>query len=190
MRWWRNLRPTTTLRYLRECRGAATVEFVVVFVPLVVMVMVIVDLGLFMGRSVMLNRGADIALREIRLGSLPPGTRVTEDGTVLVGEPLKRLICQNGFLLSDCFQSIQVEMRPLDDVTNFGSGTVDCVDRDQPINPVNTYDQGAPSEIMFVRVCYVVDPIFPGTGFLAHLPASEGGGYAIVYETAFVNEPS
>lgn len=173
-----------------DCRGAATVEFVVVFLPLVIVVMVIVDLGFFMARSVMISRGADMAMRQIRLGDLPPGTQVAPDGTVLVGQPLKILICNHAFLLADCVQSVQVELRPLGDVTTFASGEVDCVDRDQPINPVNTYNQGAPSEVMFVRICYIADPIFPGTGFLAHLPAEEGGGYAIVYETAFVNEPT
>ena len=171
-------------------RGGVTIEFVLVFLPLMLILFVIVDLGFFMARSVLLRRGADIALRQVRLGDLPPGTEVAPDGTVLLGKPLKELICRNAFLIADCVASVQVEMRPIAEVTAYGGGEVDCVDRTKPINPVNTYMQGQPSEIMFVRVCLVADPIFPGTGFLAHLPASKGGGYAMVYETAFVNEPS
>lgn len=179
------------LAYIHDCRGAKTVEFVAVFLPIVLIVMMIVDLGLFMGRTFMLNRGADIALRQVRLGVLPLGTeQLGEDGPVLVELPLKRLICEEAFLLSDCIRSIQIEMRRLDDVTNFGGGSVRCANRTQPISPVTTYDQGASSEVMFVRVCYVANPIFAFNGFLAHLPPEVGGGYAIVYESAFVNEPS
>jgi len=174
--------------FLADERGNATLEFVVLIVPLLFIMFVIIDLGVFMGRAVLLSRGADIALRQVRLGALPPGTEVAPDGTVLIGQPLKDLICENAFL-TGCSERIQIEMRPLADVTAFGGGTVDCVDRTQPINPVNTYVQGAPSEIMFVRVCLVAEPLFPGTGFLAQLPAAQGGGYAIVAETAFVNEP-
>ncbi|MEM6972715.1 MAG: TadE/TadG family type IV pilus assembly protein [Pseudomonadota bacterium] len=177
-------------RFLRGDSGAASVEFMVVIIPLLTIFLSIVELGFYMMRSVMLSRGVDIAMREVRLGTMPLGTEVTQDGTVLIGKPLKRTICENSFFLPDCENAVQIEMRPLGAIASFGSGNTDCVDRTQPVNPVNTYDQGGRSEVMYVRVCFVVDPLFPGVAFFSQLPAQVGGGYAILSETAFMNEPS
>lgn len=177
-------------RFLADDSGKAAVEFTFVLIPLLIVFLSIVELGFFMARSVMLSRGVDIAMRDVRLGQMPLGTEVTSDGTVLIGKPLKEEICANSLMRPDCVDAIQIEMRPLGAISTFGAGNTECVDRTEDVNPVTTYDQGGRSEIMYVRVCLVVDPLFPGVAFFSQLPAQVGGGYAILAETAFMNEPS
>jgi len=167
-------------RFLSDRRGNATLEFVVLVFPLVYLIFTIVELGVYMTRSVMVQRGLDITMREVRLG-LAPG---------MEPEDIKRSICDDAFLLVGCEEALQLEVTPLDDVDLFGSSEVNCQDRtDDDIEPVTTYDPGGASELMFVRACLVVNPIFPGVGLGAKLPTDASGGYAIVAETAFVNEP-
>ena len=72
---------------------------------------------------------------------------------------------------------------------------IECVDQpaDETITPVTSenFSTGGSSQIMFVRVCLVVNPLFPGVPYLSQLPKeSLSGGYAIVSQTAFLNEPS
>ncbi|MEM9782080.1 MAG: TadE/TadG family type IV pilus assembly protein [Pseudomonadota bacterium] len=177
-------------RFRRDEGGNATVEFVFVIIPLLTVFLSIVELGFFMTRSVMLSRGVDMAVREVRIGNMPLGSEIAPDGTVLIGKPLKEEICGNAFFLPDCVNALQIEMRPLGAIASFGAGQGDCVDRTQGVNPVTTYDQGGRSEIMYIRVCLVVDPLFPGVAFFSQLPAEVGGGYAILSETAFMNEPA
>ena len=52
-----------------------------------------------------------------------------------------------------------------------------------------SFDPGTRSEIMVIRACLIVDPIFPGMGLGAMLPVDASGGYSIVMQSAFMNEP-
>ncbi len=48
---------------------------------------------------------------------------------------------------------------------------------------------GTSNEMMLIRACVMLDPIFPTTGMGFHLPMDGTGAYALVSSTAFVNEP-
>ena len=62
--------------FRRDSAGNATIEFVVLFPFLIYMLFSIAEAGVLMTRTVMLDRGLDIAIRDLRLG-LTPG--VTHD---------------------------------------------------------------------------------------------------------------
>jgi len=202
MRWTDKLFGRRLATFLREERGNATVEFTVLVLPLITIIFTLAELGVFMSRSVMVSRGTDLAIRDVRLGSLPVGGTYDPDGPSGPepavsddGLPMKQRICEGAFLITDCVTSIQIEMRPLNNISLFNTATVECVDEpaSETITPVNAanFTPGAPNQIMFVRVCLVVNPLFPGVGFGARLARDAlSGGYAIVAETAFMNEPS
>jgi hypothetical protein len=164
----------------RDTSGNATMEFVTVFPFLLYMIFMMGEIGVYMARNVMLNRGLDIAIRDLRLG-LTPG--VTHDD-------FKTKICEGAFLLSGCESAILLELAALPDAASFPAGEANCVDRTEEIEPTINFVPGAPSEIMFVRACLVVDPLFPGTGLGAMMPKDASGGYAIIAQTAFMNEPN
>lgn len=167
------------IAFLRDETGNATIEFVVLFPWLMFMFLSLGELGTLMGRAVMLDRGLNIAIRDVRLG-LTPG--ITHDG-------LKQNICRHAFLLTSCFDSVLLELLPVSNAGSIPEGNVNCIDRTEEVEPVINFDPGARSEIMFVRACIIVDPIFPGVGFGASLPVDRSGGYAIITQTAFMNEP-
>lgn len=160
-------------------RGNATLEFVVVAPFLFYMLFAFGEIGTLMTRSAMLERGLRVAMRDLRLGNIPNPT----------AELIKQKICDAAFLLSDCEQALMLELTPLPNAASYPSGQVKCVDRTSDVQPVVTFNPGAPSEIMLVRACIVVDPLFPGTGLGAMLPKDASGGYALVARSAFVNEP-
>lgn len=166
-------------RFLREPSGSATVEFVVIVPVLFYLIFSIAEAGVLMTRSVMLDRGLDIAMRDIRLGLSPDATY----------DDIKDKICDAAFLLTTCDEDVLLELAPLPDAASFPVGGADCVDRTSDVEPTVTFDPGARSEIMFVRACIIVDPLFPGMGLGAMLPKDASGGYAIVTQTAFMNEP-
>lgn len=187
--------------FLAQERGNATIEFTVLILPLIFIIFTIAELGVFMTRSVMISRGTDLAIRDVRLGTLPVGGTFDPDGdggqepVQDDGLPFKQRVCDGAFLITDCVTQLQVEVTELSDVSLFDSATVQCVDEPAKttITPVSaaSFDPGDPSEIMFVRVCLVVNPLFPGVGLGAQLATDAlSGGYAIVAETAFMNEPS
>jgi hypothetical protein len=186
--------------FLSREDGNATLEFTVLITPLLYIIFSIAELGVLMTRTVMVDRGTDIAVRDVRLGALPLGTEEV-DGETLIGKPMKERVCEGAYLIANCVENLQIEMRPLDtdgdglvEPTELSDSIdlseVDCVDRNEAVNPVQEFRPGQRGELMLVVVCLVVDPLFPGVGLGAQLPTEADGGYAIVSRSAFLNEPN
>lgn len=165
--------------FLKNEDGNATLEFVVIFPFLTYLIFTLAEVGTLMARTVMLDRGLDIAMRDVRLG-------LTANPTVA---DIRRQICTAAFLLSECEETVLLELVPIVDPSSFPTTPVQCIDRTEEIEPATTFDPGVRSQIMYVRACIVVDPLFPGSGIGAMLPTEADGGYAILARSAFVNEP-
>jgi len=160
--------------------GNATIEFVLLFPAFMTLFLVVFETGLLLTRGVMLDRGVDIAMRELRLGTLNP---MTHDG-------LKAKICQHSVIIPDCADSVLVELRPVSTTTwEPLAGSATCVDRTEDVQPVLDFETGASNEMMLVRVCAVFDPFFPTTGLAAQMKLDDSGAYALVTTSAYVNEP-
>lgn len=176
MQMWRNW----FRRAVRSEEGAATIPFVI-FVPFfMTLVISSVELGMLMLRDVMLQRGLDMAVRDLRLGTWSNPTHAT----------LKTRICANAAILPNCEANLLVELRPVSKVTwePLNSGAV-CVDRSQELQPVTEFTAGVSNDMMLIRACIKFNPIFPTTGLGLSMPKDGAGQYALVAATAFVNEP-
>ena len=167
-------------RFLRSELGTATVEFVIL-VPLVLMMLFSsIDYGVVMLRQVFLDRAVDMAAREVRLGQLNGGFNAFRDR-----------ICARTFLLSNCAQTIAIEMRPINTATFAGlNAPARCVNREEEIAPMLEFNPGAGlQELMMVRVCVAADPFISLTAMVLGMTELPTGGYAVVARTAWVNEP-
>lgn len=175
-------------RILARDTGNASVEFVIIFPVFMILFVSCFESGLLMTRHVMLDRAVDLSVRGLRLGTWTPPTH----------EALKKNICNIAGIIPDCMNNIMVELRPVSTTTwaPLAPGAR-CRDRSQPINPVADSEAdkefikgGTENEMMLVRVCAIMNPIFPATGLGLQLPRDAKGGYALVSTSAFVNEPS
>lgn len=167
-------------RFARDTRGAATVEFVLVVMPTFVLFMSAAESGIMSFRHVMLERGMDIATRALRLSAATPPTH----------EQVRKLICSNAIVLPDCEKSLVLEMRRVTkDTWQMLGGNMICADRKEEIQPDSGYNPGVPDDIMLMRACFKVRPVFPWTGLGMMLPVDANGDYAIISTAAFVNEP-
>ena len=160
--------------------GSATVEFVLVFSFLIVFVFAFFELGWLMSRQMMLDRGVDIAMRDVRLGRPNAATHDT----------LKSKVCEHAKILKNCSNDLVIELVEMDLASAYPRNAPNCRDRtDYGVNPVIHYTPGGRERIMFVRACMVIDPIFPGMGIGLQLPADASGGFQMVSYSAFMNEP-
>lgn len=167
-------------RRARSEDGTSTVPFVI-FVPLfMTMVMSSTEMGTMLFRQVMLERGLDLAVRDLRLGIWVPAN----------SDQLKQRICNYAGVIPSCTQAMLVELRPVSKSTwsPLGSGPV-CVDRTAVVQPVTAFNAGASNDMMLVRACVKFVPIFPTNGFGFGMPKDNTGAYALVSSSAFVNEP-
>ena len=107
-----------TRRFAREEDGNASVEFVLVFPIYLSIMLMSIELGFVTLRSVMLERGMDMAVRDIRLGS----SELLADGKVQHKEVIDA-VCENALILLDCESSLLLEMAPSESGAIFGAAT-------------------------------------------------------------------
>ncbi|MEM8595547.1 MAG: TadE/TadG family type IV pilus assembly protein [Pseudomonadota bacterium] len=173
--------------FLRDNRGSASIEFVVLFPLLFAILMAFLEMGWLMTKHMMLDRGLDVTMRQIRIASAP----------VTNYEAIRTAICANAFIFSDCEEELKIQLVPVDDVTPAILSSADCYDRglDAAANAATDYAAGGGGrdQIMFVRVCVLVNPILPGVGYgyrISHNDAGETVGYSMISYSAFMNEPA
>ena len=168
-------------RALRREEGTSTIEFVLCIPAFMTIFMMSMESGMFMVKSVLLDRAVDLTIRELRLGHYVNPT----------SDLLKQEICDRSVILSECETSIMLELVPISQTTWAMPATrVTCIDRDAAIQPLVTMDVGSNNEIMLVRACVLVKAIFPSTGLGEKLMYGPGGEIGMISVSAFVNEPS
>lgn len=165
---------------LRSDKGSASVEFVVVFPFFVVLFLSAYEVAMMNMRAVLLERAVDETVREIRLAG----------GVEIEHDDVRESICNRPTMVPDCAEVTMIELTVVDQVTWSGiQADVDCVARGGPITPPDNFKNGQQNELMLIRVCAVVDPVFPSFGVGKSIPKDDSGGYWIIASSAFVNEP-
>ncbi|GLQ33914.1 hypothetical protein GCM10007939_01970 [Amylibacter marinus] len=192
---WRYLLRDASLfkRFSEDQRGATSLEMVVASTLFLFILFWMIETGFIMLRWIMLERGVDIAARELRLYGVPEAY----DTNLAKHEYIKTKICDETAMIKDCDENLYLELRPVDSSTGIPNTAAQCVDRTDDIDPnlgIPTVDAGARNvadarDIMFMRACVVVDPILPAN-YSMPLKLDPSGGIALVVDSAYINEPN
>jgi len=167
-------------RFRRSERGSATLEFVIVFPIFVVLMGSSWELGLITMRTTIIERATDLVVRDIRLGT----------GSAPQHDEIKQEICDLASILNDCENNLRLEMIQLDPRNWVAPPQeADCTDASEEVSPVRTFENGQENELMLLRVCFKVNPLFPSVGLGKKLVTDGAGQYALVASSAFVQEP-
>ncbi|WP_296376202.1 TadE/TadG family type IV pilus assembly protein [Yoonia sp.] len=165
--------------------GNVTIEFVLVFPVFMLFFLMTYESGIMSLRHVMLERGVDIAVRDVRIGTIANPTR----------ENLRDRICEVAAIIPDCTNQLELEMvrRNPRSWTQM-SNVIRCIDRDAEVQPVVQFTNGTSNELLILRVCARFDPVLPTTGLGKAVAESNDnpaakGSYALVTTAAFVIEP-
>ncbi|MDT8327950.1 MAG: TadE/TadG family type IV pilus assembly protein [Roseovarius sp.] len=167
-------------RFRRDKDGTASIEFVIVVPVFLALMMMSIEIGFITMRNTMLERGLDIAVREIRLGT----------GNAPQHDAIKKIVCDNSVVIYDCMNTLRLEMRPTDiRAFNALNTEADCTDAAEPTKPLRTFTPGGQNELMLLRVCVKYKPLFPKQFLGAALQKDVNGQAAIISMAAFVQEP-
>lgn len=179
----------TRLRLFRLSQdGGPTVAFVILFLPFMFIAILGFEMGLLMTRHAMLERGLDMAIREVRLNS-----GATYDET-----DVKRMICNSAGILPNCMETVRLEMRPVDfhapNSTSLSAipAEASCVDLSDPFQVPSSFENGVDDQVMFVRACGIFSPMLAQSVAYTTANGQSGerdGHYRLVATSAFVMEP-
>lgn len=172
------------LRFAGAERGNVTVEFALVFPVFILILTSSIEMGVITIRQTLLERGLDIAMREVRIGT---GAQYSHD-------EIRDLICDGAVIFNDCQANLRLEMIPSDpraytqvpalvDCVAQSAGTLDI------INPVRQFDMGSSNELVIVRACMLYDPVFPTSELALQRTTDLNGRSALVAVSAFTQEP-
>jgi hypothetical protein len=168
-------------RFLAGEKGTASLEFVISVPILMVIFCASFESGLLMMRSILLEQAVDRTMRELRLGHYPLPTSAL----------LKEEICSRGVILQNCEDNITIELvRVSTSSWSVPTGNIQCVDRDEDIDPVLALQIGQQNDVMLVRICVIQDALFPNMAIGAQMPLDGRDGYALITTSAFVTEPT
>jgi hypothetical protein len=160
--------------------GQVMIEFILAIPLIFTLFMTSVELGIYSLRQNFLDRGLDMAVRNVRLNT----------GTAYSHSDLKQMICDFSGFLEDCDDALKLEMQPVDPRSFSGfSATPDCADVSQPVTPSRTFVHGGEHQMMLLRACYMFKPVFPTTGLGYELSKDGSGRSKMVSLSGFVQEP-
>ncbi|MFZ7093218.1 TadE/TadG family type IV pilus assembly protein [Primorskyibacter sp. 2E233] len=167
-------------RFRSEEDGNATVEFAVYFTVFFLLLAAGVEIAYMNLRHAMLERGVDLATREIRLST----------GHIPTYEEVRGMICEKATILDDCANNLRLEMVQVDP-RDFTSAPVDadCQNAVQDPHPVRNFVPGQDNELMLVRACLKYKPMLPTTSLGKKLNKDAEGYAQMVVTSAFVQEP-
>ncbi|MEP2533406.1 TadE/TadG family type IV pilus assembly protein [Shimia sp.] len=167
-------------RFKRDEEGHATIEFAIMVPFLFIIMLSAIELGILTMRYAFLERGLDLVVRDIRLST----------GTDFAHDTIRDEVCEHAAMIPDCSNNLKLEMITLSlrEWTGVPSETV-CTNRSEDVQPVTTFASGAENELMVLRVCAKVEPLFPTTGLGATFDVDSAGDYSLIASTAFVQEP-
>ncbi len=173
-----------TRRFRKEESGNASVEFIIIVPVFISLVTMSIELGFVTIRHTMLERGLDIAVRQIRLGTGEPSSY----------DEIKIVICDNAPILSNCETELRLEMQPVD---LRAYSTLDaepkCIENSEPVEPAVLDEEfvfGGVNDLMVLRACYRYEPLFPEEMMGRALQKDQDNKVQIVTTTAFVQEPT
>lgn len=173
-------------RFKRKEDGMASIEILFMLPAFFILFLSAYEGGMVSTRHVMLERGVDLAVRDVRIGRLKEPKHAE----------LKQLICDYASIIPDCIDNLQLEMVRMD-VRNWGTeldGPIECIDRALDSQPAVQFSTGGNNELMVLQVCSLFDPVAATSGWGQYtlsgkIPKKSGKAYALVASSAFVMEP-
>lgn len=167
-------------RLWRKEDGTSSVEFCLVFPFIIYFFGLGAEIGMYQLQQVMFERGVDRVVRDLRLGKPE-----LQDPTALV-----QAICDETLVVASCADEMNLDMEIVQVSDYRMSGDeITCVNRTETAKPVINMIPGAGNDVMIMRFCLLIDPVFASWGLGAILPRVEGGGIPLYAHTFFVNEP-
>ena len=167
-------------RFRREEDGNMTMEFALYFTIFFLIMAAGVEIAYMNLRHSMLERGVDIAVREIRLST----------GNVPSYDDVRTRICTEAAVIDSCDDNLRLEMVEVDP-RNFWTlePNPDCRNAEEDPRPVRSFDAGTDNALMLIRACLKYKPMMPTTGLGKELNLDTEGYAQMIVTSAFVQEP-
>ena len=171
-------------RFRRDEDGTSTIEFLFLFPVIFMLFGTTLEAGMYSMQQVMLERGLDLTVREVRLGIIANPTH----------DKLVTSTCRYAVIFPDCKNQLRLEMIK-QSPTAFTpmSRKVPCINTVTDPKELEMVP-GKNNDLMILRACVRLEPLMPFAGLGAGMGAAltDNGKekfYSLSATTSFVLEP-
>ena len=180
--------------FRREETGNAPIEFVMWFPIFLMTTYSGVEMGIVAWNHANLERALDETIQDVRMNLIDKyDTSADAQWTHTL---LKQIICDKAGAIPDCFANLALEMVTVDPYVGnpmLASGYEDpfCVDTPEEIRGKDDqlFEQGTSNELMVIRACVEITPLFFGTTLGKLAQQDPDGQYELHATSVFVHEP-
>jgi len=178
---------TLLRRFLRDQEGGTVVELALYLPVFMALIFGTFEAGWLMTRYMWIERGMDIAMRDVRLGNIPDSERNYD--------AIRDRICSHIGGIEDCSDRIVLMSRSYEVDATIDESVPDCRDVAGESNGTATFVEDSQfsladeSLLTVLKMCVVVDPLIPNFGLALLLPL-QNGRYEIRAASAFLSEPA
>lgn len=167
-------------RFRRSEDGTSTIEFMFLFPVIFMMFGTTLEAGMYSMQQVMLERGLDLTVREVRLGIMPTPTH----------DKLVTATCRYAVIFPDCKTQLRLEMiKQSPTAFTAMSRKVPCINTVENPQDLNIVP-GQNNDLMILRACVRLKPLLPLAGMGRTLTNDgQDSYYALSATTSFVLEP-
>ena len=168
---------------LRRCAaGATAVELAFVLPIFLWLVGGIIETGWLMTKHALVDRAVANAARFVYTGAASTNEDVTRAS-------LEGFICEQSSVIANCAENIALELTVIDSFDAIPETEAPCRESDVEIEPAVSFEPGASSEIVFMRVCVTTEVHMPLLGLGFAMAKTENGNHQFTSSLAFANEP-
>jgi TadE-like protein len=183
-------------RFRRDENGAVTVEFVILFPFYIFLFCSAFEVGMYLLRQILLDRGLDETVRNLRLGVYPASW-----ATIPTRDNVRLTVCDNTPIIADCSSQLNLELIDINDFrasrnSEFtkANSQIECRNRGVAnFVPSSDWNPGSRNHIIVIRACWFYKPFFNAFTIaqLAPLKALQDskGGVPVFATSAFAVEP-
>ncbi len=179
-------------RFRREEKGMATIEFVMWFPIFIMTTYTGIEYGILAWNHANLERALDSTIQDVRMNRID----LYEGETGWTHDLIKRIICEKAGAIPHCEDNLSVEMTKVNQFDSSAVLTGDfdrpfCVDTPEEIRGKDDriFSPGTANELMIIRACVEVSPLFIGSTFGYLVRQDPDGQYELYATTVFVHEP-
>jgi len=173
---------TRQSRFLQCTVGATAVELAFLLPIFFGLVLGVIETGWLMAKFAMIDRAVTNTSRFVYTGAASTDDTITR-------ETLEDFICEEAVIVSDCTDNIALEMIVIGSSFTPPATNAPCREKELGINPTTSFQPGASSEVVFMRVCVTTEVLMPLIGLGFALAKTDDGNFQFTSNTAFSNEP-
>lgn len=174
---------TFSKRFSKSEQGSSAVEFAIISPIFIALLFVVIETGWLFLRMTMMDHAMVQASRFVYTGAAQAG--------MIDSIEMRDFICEKMAIVPEatCQDNLVIDLTRIDSFQDIPEERAPCIDDDETMQPVVTFNPGDSNEVVVLRACLLIDVLQPWITWAADMPLDDDNRYRMISSLIFLNEP-